>query len=56
MRVSAISLESMNFGVTTNEATSRKTLVTALSQGVNSIDTAHAYIGGASEAILGTVS
>jgi len=46
----------MNSGATTNEATLRKTLDTARSKGVNFIDTAHAYVGGASEAILGMVS
>jgi aryl-alcohol dehydrogenase-like predicted oxidoreductase len=53
LRVSTIILGSMNFGATTNETTARRILDTALGQGVNFIDTADAYVGGASEAILG---
>lgn len=53
LRVSVISLGTMNFGATTTEAQARKILDRARAQGVNFIDTADAYVGGASEAMLG---
>ena len=53
LRVSTISLGSMNFGATTSDATARKMLDAARDQGVNFIDTADAYVGGASETVLG---
>ncbi|MDE0538420.1 MAG: aldo/keto reductase [Rhodospirillales bacterium] len=53
LRVSTISLGTMNFGATTSEATARKIVDAARGQGVNFVDTADAYVGGASETILG---
>lgn len=53
LRVSAISLGTMNFGATTTEATARKIVDAARRQGVNFVDTADAYVGGASEEMLG---
>jgi aryl-alcohol dehydrogenase-like predicted oxidoreductase len=53
LRVSTISLDSMNFGATTNQAAAGKILNAARDQGVNFVDTADAYVGGASETILG---
>ena len=53
LRVSAISLGTMNFGATTSETTARKIIDVARSQGVNFIDTADAYVSGISEKILG---
>ncbi len=53
LRVSAISLGTMNFGATTNDATARKIVHLARDEGVNFIDTADAYVGGASETMVG---
>jgi aryl-alcohol dehydrogenase (NADP+) len=53
LRVSTISLGSMNFGATTNQAAVGKILNAARDQGVNFVDTSDAYVGGASETILG---
>ena len=53
LRVSTISLGTMNFGETTNEAAARKMIDVARGQGVNFIDTADAYVNGDSEKILG---
>lgn len=53
LRVSTISLGTMNFGATTNEAAARKMIDAARASGVNFIDTADAYVGGASEVLLG---
>lgn len=53
LRVSTISLGTMNFGATTSEAAARKMVDAARGQGINFVDTADAYAGGASETILG---
>lgn len=53
LRVSTVSLGTMNFGATTSEATARKIVDMARGQGVNFVDTADAYVGGKSEEILG---
>jgi aryl-alcohol dehydrogenase-like predicted oxidoreductase len=53
LRVSAISLGTMNFGATTNEKTAKMIIDVARDQGVNFIDTADAYVSGESEKILG---
>jgi len=53
LRVSQICLGTMEFGATTSEATARKMLDLARASQVNFIDTADAYVGGASETMLG---
>ena len=53
LRVSTISLGTMTFGATTHEAAARKIIDVARAKGVNFIDTADAYVGGASEVMLG---
>ncbi|MBT3764249.1 MAG: aldo/keto reductase [Rhodospirillaceae bacterium] len=53
LRVSAISLGSMNFGATTSEATARQMVNFARDKGVNFIDSADAYVGGKAEVITG---
>ena len=53
LRVSTISLGTMNFGATTNEKTAKKIIDVARDQGVNFIDTADAYVSGESEKMLG---
>lgn len=55
LRVSTISLGSMNFGATTSDSAARKMVDVAKDKGVNFIDTADAYVGGASESILGKI-
>lgn len=53
LRVSTICLGSMNFGATTSEPEARKMMDVARKSGVNFIDTADAYNGGKSEAMVG---
>ncbi len=53
LRVSTICLGTMNFGATTGEAEARRMVEIARERGVNFIDTADAYNGGKSEAMLG---
>jgi aryl-alcohol dehydrogenase-like predicted oxidoreductase len=53
VRVSTVSLGTMNFGATTTEPTARKILNRAWDAGVNFIDCADAYNGGKSEEMLG---
>ena len=55
LRVSTICLGTMNFGATTDEAEARRITEIARERGVNFIDTADAYNGGRSEAMLGTL-
>ena len=55
LRVSTICLGTMNFGATTGEAGARGMVEIARERGVNFIDTADAYNGGKSEAMLGTL-
>ncbi|MGI9380702.1 MAG: aldo/keto reductase [Methyloligellaceae bacterium] len=53
LRVSTMCLGTMNFGATTDEDTAREMVVFARESGINFIDTADAYVGGASEKITG---
>jgi aryl-alcohol dehydrogenase-like predicted oxidoreductase len=53
VRVSTVSLGTMNFGATTTEAAARKMLDRGWEAGVNFIDCADAYNGGKAEEILG---
>lgn len=53
VRVSTISLGTMNFGATTTEASARKMLSQAWDSGVNFVDCADAYNGGKAEEMLG---
>ena len=53
LRVSTMCLGTMNFGATTDEDTAREMVALARESGVNFIDTADAYVGGASETITG---
>lgn len=53
LRVSPLCLGAMMFGGATDEATSRRIIDTARGQGINFIDTADAYNGGASEQVVG---
>lgn len=53
LRVSTISLGTMNFGATTDQETAVKMVDLARESGVNFIDTADAYVGGKSELITG---
>lgn len=53
LRVSTISLGTMNFGDTTDQETAGRMVDLARETGVNFIDTADAYVGGQSEIITG---
>lgn len=53
VRVSTISLGTMNFGATTSEASARGILSRAWDAGVNFVDCADAYSGGKAEEVLG---
>lgn len=53
IKVSPICLGTMNFGGPTNEADAIRITHTALDRGINFIDTANVYQGGASERIVG---
>lgn len=53
LRVSNICLGTMTFGATTTEAEARKIIDHARAEGVNFLDTADAYNGGKSEAMVG---
>ena len=53
LRVSTVSLGTMNFGATTNEAAARKMLNEGWEAGVNFLDCADAYNGGKAEEMLG---
>lgn len=53
LRVSPLCLGTMMFGGATEEATARRIVDRAREQGVNFIDTADGYNGGASEAVVG---
>lgn len=53
LRVSPLCLGAMMFGGATDEPTSRRIIARAAEQGVNFIDTADAYNGGESEAVVG---
>lgn len=53
LKVSPLCLGTMMFGGATDEATSRRITDRARAQGVNFIDTADAYNGGASEEVVG---
>lgn len=53
LRVSQVCLGTMDFGGSASEATARKMLDLARETGVNFLDTADAYAGGASETMLG---
>jgi aryl-alcohol dehydrogenase-like predicted oxidoreductase len=53
LKVSPLCLGTMMFGGATNEADARHIIDRALDQGVNFIDTANTYNGGASEEIVG---
>ncbi len=53
IRVSPLCLGTMNFGGPTDEATARRIIARARDAGVNFIDTADVYTGGASERITG---
>lgn len=53
LRVSRICLGTMNFGDSMDEATAAQTVDAAREAEVNFVDTADAYVGGASETILG---
>ena len=53
LRVSRICLGTMNFGATTDQSEARKIVDWSKKAGVNFIDTAEAYTGGASETITG---
>lgn len=53
MRVSALSLGAMMFGVETDEAEAGRLVDRALDAGINSVDTANIYARGRSEEILG---
>jgi aryl-alcohol dehydrogenase-like predicted oxidoreductase len=53
LRISRICLGTMNFGDSMDEATAAETVDAAREAEVNFVDTADAYVGGASETILG---
>ncbi len=53
LRVSPLCLGTMNFGGPTDEAISRRIVAVAREAGVNFIDTADVYCGGASEEVTG---
>jgi len=53
LRISRICLGTMNFGDSMDEATAAQTVDAAREAEVNFVDTADAYVGGASETILG---
>ena len=53
LRISPICLGAMMFGGATDAATARRIVARARDQGVNFIDTANAYNGGASEEVVG---
>jgi len=53
LRVSRLSLGTMNFGGPTDEATAREIIAAARGNGVNFIDTADMYQGGRTEEIVG---
>lgn len=53
LKVSQLCLGAMMFGGATDEPTSRRIVDTARAQGINFIDTADAYNGGASEEVVG---
>ncbi|MGG5886514.1 aldo/keto reductase [Falsiroseomonas sp. HC035] len=53
IKVSPLCLGAMMFGGATDEATSRRIVDRARGQGINFIDTADAYNGGASEQVVG---
>src|SRR5688500_10714072 len=53
LKVSEICLGTMTFGHGADQAEAERILATALDAGVNFIDTANAYNGGVSEAMLG---
>jgi aryl-alcohol dehydrogenase (NADP+) len=53
LKVSPLCLGTMMFGGQTDEATSRRITDRAYEQGVNFLDTANAYNGGASEEVVG---
>ena len=53
LRVSTVSLGTMNFSATTNEAAARKIMNEAWEGGVNFVDCADAYNGGKAEEMLG---
>ncbi|GAB3684949.1 aldo/keto reductase [Salinisphaera aquimarina] len=53
LKVSRLCLGTMMFGKQTDEATSRRIIDQAFEQGVNFIDTANVYNGGASEEVVG---
>jgi 1-deoxyxylulose-5-phosphate synthase len=55
VQVSALCLGAMNFGGPADDETSEKLLLTALDAGINFVDTADVYTGGASERIVGEV-
>ena len=51
--VSRLSLGTMTFGAQTDEPTAKRIVNTALDVGINFVDTADVYVGGASEEIVG---
>ena len=53
VEVSPLCLGTMMFGGATDEATSGRIIASARAAGINFIDTADAYNGGASEAVVG---
>jgi aryl-alcohol dehydrogenase-like predicted oxidoreductase len=53
LKVSPLCLGAMMFGGATDEATSARIIAQAREQGVNFIDTANVYVGGASEEVVG---
>jgi aryl-alcohol dehydrogenase-like predicted oxidoreductase len=53
IKVTTLTLGSMNFGDPTDEATAARIVAKAREQGVNSIDTADVYTGGESERVVG---
>ncbi|MFT3965279.1 MAG: aldo/keto reductase [Sphingobium sp.] len=53
IKVSPLTLGTMMFGGQTDEATSHRIIDKAREQGINFIDTADVYTGGASEAVVG---
>lgn len=52
LRISPLVLGTMTFGDTVDEATAARMLDTALDAGITTIDTANAYVGGATEEML----
>src|SRR5271167_2690458 len=53
LKVSTLTLGTMNFGSPTDEVTAQRIVDQAREQGVNSIDTADVYSGGESERVVG---